>query len=125
MTPLPALRPKGQRTATVPSLGIERNLWAAGYDAVVGLDEVGRGSWAGPLMVGAAVLPRSRRVYRVRDSKMLTERQREKLFAPVAAWCATWAVGAASQVECDELGMAQAQRLAARRALDGLNVVPD
>jgi ribonuclease HII len=123
----PLLRPlRGQpRRATPPTLRIERDLWAAGHDVVVGMDEVGRGSWAGPLVIGAAVLPQGRRVNGVRDSKMLTERERERLFGPVAAWCATWAVGAASHVECDELGMAQAQRLAARRALSDLGVTPD
>ncbi len=112
-------------TPAVPSLGFERAAWAAGHEVVVGIDEVGRGSWAGPLMVGAAVLPRDRRVYRVRDSKMLAEAQRERLFDRVAAWCVAWAVGAASQVECDELGMAEAQRLAARRAIAGTGLTPD
>lgn len=105
---------------TVPSLTRERQLWADGHEVVVGMDEVGRGAWAGPLMVGAAVLPRDRRVYKVRDSKMLSEPQRERLFDRVADWCEAWAVGAASQEECDALGMSEAQRLAARRALDGL-----
>ena len=68
------------------------------------IDEVGRGAWAGPLMVGAAVLPRSRRVYGVRDSKMLTEERREVLFDRVASWCTAWSVGGASQLECDTLG---------------------
>ena len=108
-----------------PSLDFERAAWAQGHDMVVGVDEVGRGSWAGPLMVGAAVLPRDRRVNGVRDSKMLPEATRERLFDRVAGWCAAWAVGAATQVECDELGMAAAQRLAAARAMAGLGVVPD
>jgi ribonuclease HII len=110
---------------TVPSLARERALWAGGRQVVVGVDEVGRGSWAGPISVGAAVLPRDRRVYRVRDSKMLTEAERERLFPRLAAWCAAWAVGHASQQECDALGMSAAQKLAARRAVDGLGVVPD
>jgi len=108
-----------------PTLRVERGLWDAGHEVVVGLDEVGRGAWAGPIMVGAAVLPRDRRVYKVRDSKMLTEAQRERLFDRIAGWCAAWAVGWATDRECDELGMADAQRLAARRALDGLGVEPD
>jgi ribonuclease HII len=110
---------------TVPSLARERALWADGHGVVVGVDEVGRGAWAGPLMVGAAVLPTDRRVYKVRDSKMLTEPQRERIFDRLTAWCVAWAVGAATQVECDELGMADAQRLAAKRALDGLGMAPD
>ncbi|MDQ6727356.1 MAG: ribonuclease HII [Actinomycetota bacterium] len=107
---------------TVPSLARERRLWADGHEVVVGVDEVGRGSWAGPLTVGAAVLPQDRRVYRVRDSKMLTEAERERLFPRIAAWCAAWAVGHASQQECDELGMSAAQRLAASRAVGGLGL---
>lgn len=100
-------------------------LWARGHDVVVGIDEVGRGSWAGPLMVGAAVLPRDRRVNGVRDSKLLSEKQREALFDRIAEWCDAWAVGAASQEECDRLGMSAAQKLAAQRAIDGLGCAPD
>src|ERR687884_1187113 len=95
-----------------PSLKREQALWDEGHDVVVGMDEVGRGAWAGPLTVGAAVLPRDRRVYKIRDSKMLTEAQRERLFDRIASWCRAWAVGHASQVECDTLGMSAAQRLA-------------
>src|SRR5690606_24148390 len=59
--------------AKSPSLAVERELWEDGADVVVGVDEVGRGAWAGPLVVGAAVVPRDRRIYKIRDSKMLTE----------------------------------------------------
>jgi ribonuclease HII len=111
--------------AKPPTRSIEKQLWAAGHQVVVGMDEVGRGAWAGPLMVGAAVLPVDRRVNGVRDSKLLTEPYRERIFDKVAGWCETWAVGAASQEECDELGMADAQRLAARRAIEALAVRPD
>ena len=113
------------RRQTIPSLSRERALWADGHAVVVGMDEVGRGAWAGPISVGAAVLPTDRRVYKVRDSKMLTEDQRERLFDRLTAWCAAWGVGHASQVECDELGMSDAQRLAARRAIEALGVEPD
>jgi ribonuclease HII len=108
-----------------PSLAVERELWAQGHDVVVGMDEVGRGSWAGPLSVGAAVVPADRRVYKVRDSKMLTEPEREAIFERIASWCRAWAVGHASQEECDELGMSAAQKLAAARALDGLGLDAD
>jgi ribonuclease HII len=109
----------------VPSLRVERALWAAGHEVVVGVDEVGRGAWAGPISVGAAVLPQDKRVYKVRDSKMLTERQRELLFDRVASWCVAWAVGPATQVECDTMGMSLAQKLAAKRAITGLGLTPD
>ncbi|MDH3730931.1 MAG: ribonuclease HII [Acidimicrobiia bacterium] len=117
------LRPSIKNKA--PDLSVEKRLWDAGKTVVVGMDEVGRGAWAGPLTVGAAVVPKDRRLYKVRDSKMLTEDEREAIFDRVAEWCESWAVGHASPTECDELGMSDAQRLAAKRALGKLNVEPD
>jgi ribonuclease HII len=108
-----------------PTRRIEQELWARGLETVVGIDEVGRGAWAGPLMVGAAILPRESRVLGVRDSKMLPEAERERLFDRIADWCESWAVGSVSQEECDELGMAEAQREACRRAIAGLSIEPD
>lgn len=108
-----------------PDLRNERELWAAGHDVLVGVDEVGRGSWAGPLVLGAVVVPRDRRVYKIRDSKQLTEREREALFDRIKDWAVAWGIGAASHEECDALGMSEAQRLAGRRALEHLGVVPD
>lgn len=110
---------------TPPSLTIEKALWAEGHDVVVGIDEVGRGAWAGPLAIGAVVLPRTGRVNGVRDSKMLSETEREALFDRVARWCRAWSVGMASHEECDRLGMSAAQKLAARRALEALGLKPD
>lgn len=108
-----------------PGLKVEREFWDSGDEIVVGVDEVGRGAWAGPITVGAAVLPRDRRVYGVRDSKMLREPERERLFDRLTGWCLAWGVGSASQEECDALGMAEAQRVAARRALEGVGLAPD
>jgi ribonuclease HII len=119
----PKLRPSLRRQS--PGLAVERELWGSGTVAVVGVDEVGRGAWAGPLSVGAAIVPKDRRVYKVRDSKLLVENEREALFDRVSEWCQAWAVGHATAAECDELGMSEAQRLAARRALGGLGVGPD
>ena len=122
-TVVPPLRSALQGKA--PSLRREQELWDAGKEYVVGMDEVGRGAWAGPVSVGAAILPRDRRVYKVRDSKMLTEAEREALFERLSRWCVAWAVGHASHRECDELGMSAALTLAGNRALDGLGVTAD
>ena len=108
-----------------PSLRYEKELWDEGFAVVAGMDEVGRGAWAGPISVGAAILPRDRRVNGVRDSKMLTEKERERLFDRIADWCVAWSVGHASSFECDELGMSAAQKLAATRCLDGLGMKVD
>lgn len=119
----PKLRPSLKRKS--PGLLVERGLRERGLDVIVGMDEVGRGSWAGPLTVGAAIVPLDRRVYKIRDSKLLNEAEREALFERIAAWCRAWSVGHATPDECDRLGMSDAQRLAAQRALDGLGLVPD
>ncbi len=108
-----------------PTLRYEQRLWDAGKDVVVGMDEVGRGAWAGPVSVGAAVVPRGRRVYKIRDSKMLTEPEREAMYERLASWCVAWSVGHASHEECDELGMSEALSLAADRALDALGMPVD
>lgn len=120
---VPKLRRAIQRKS--PGLNFERSLWEQGSDVVVGVDEVGRGAWAGPLTVGAVVVPADRRVYKIRDSKMLTEPEREAIFERVSEWARAWGVGHASPQECDELGMSDAQRLAARRAIEGLGLTPD
>ena len=120
---VPQLRKAIKRKS--PSLLVERELWASGHEVVVGMDEVGRGSWAGPLSVGAAVIPQDKRVYKIRDSKMLTESERESMFDRIASWCVAWAVGHASQEECDTLGMSAAQRLAANRALESIGLHAD
>jgi ribonuclease HII len=122
-TTAPKLRKALKKSS--PSLSVERELWESGHDVVVGVDEVGRGAWAGPLAVGAAVVPRDRRVNKVRDSKLLTEVEREALYDRIGEWCRAWAVGFASVEECNELGMAEAQRVAARRAIEGLGLTPD
>lgn len=108
-----------------PGLSEERAFWDRGLETVVGIDEVGRGSWAGPLTIGAAVVPKDRRLYKLRDSKQLTEEEREALFDRIAEWCEAWSIGHATPEECDRLGMSAAQRLAARRAIDGLSVPVD
>lgn len=113
---------RGALKKSSPGLREERELWDSGVEFVAGMDEVGKGAWAGPLTVGAAIVPKDRRIYKVRDSKLLTEAEREAMFDRIANWCDAWAVGHASHAECDELGMSEAQRLAARRALDGLGV---
>ena len=111
--------------AKSPGLHLERSYWDTGYDTVVGIDEVGRGAWAGPLTIGVVVVPRDRRLYKVRDSKMLTESEREAMFDRITDWCVDWSVGHASQHECDALGMSAGQKLATQRALAALATPAD
>lgn len=128
-TPRARRAPAVTATARRPGLDVERTLWRAGHRWVAGIDEVGRGAWAGPLSVGVAIVGPAGRADRVppglRDSKAIAEVRREAVFAEVAAWCADAAVGHATPEECDRLGMTRAWRLAAFRALARLEIVPD
>jgi ribonuclease HII len=127
--PTPGPSPVSGERSVRPGLAEERRLWRAGHRWVAGLDEVGRGAWAGPVSVGVAVVcPGSRRRSMptwLRDSKLLGEVRRESVFDTVAAWCADGAVGHASAAECDRWGMTAALCLAAHRALAALELRPD
>lgn len=92
---------------------------------VAGVDEVGRGAWAGPVTYAAVVLPSDRRVYKLRDSKVLTAPERERLTARLRMVALGIGIGHASNTEIDRLGMSAAMRLAARRAVDALPERPD
>ena len=113
-----------------PHASRERRLFESGAKTIVGIDEVGKGSWAGPLVIGIAMLSREMvfsdepavALGGVRDSKQLSELQREEIFDQVATKCLRWSIGAASALECDQLGMVEAQRLATARGFAALSV---
>ncbi|MFC5909069.1 ribonuclease HII [Streptacidiphilus monticola] len=108
-----------------PTHSVERSLRATGSTLVAGVDEVGRGAWAGPLTVCAAITGLRRPPEGLTDSKLLTRLRREELAPVLARWVTAHALGHASPQECDELGMTAALRLAAVRALEALPVQPD
>ena len=92
---------------------------------VVGLDEVGRGALAGPMLVGAVVVTScAPPPTGLDDSKRLTPARRERLVEPIRAWATDWALGAVDAPEIDEWGLRFALAVAANRALGGLTVRP-
>jgi ribonuclease HII len=116
-------------TPVRPDLSEERLLHSEGHTWVAGLDEVGRGAWAGPVTVGVVIARPSADEASLpawlRDSKQLSEARREEIFESVAAWSSEWAVGHASADECDAWGMSIALRVASERAIAGLSRAPD
>jgi len=112
-----------------PSLNWERRLRRRGALRIAGLDEVGRGAWAGPVVAAAVVLPMGMRklaaaLRGVRDSKQMTSAQRAR-WAQAIQDLAEAGVGQASPQEVDALGLIPATRLAMARALATLKVPPD
>ncbi|MCL2554036.1 MAG: ribonuclease HII [Actinomycetia bacterium] len=109
-----------------PTHRVERSMRATmGVKTVAGVDEVGRGAWAGPVTVCAAVTGLRRPPEGLTDSKLLTPKRRTALAAVLTGWVTSYALGHASNDEIDELGMTAALRLAAGRALAGLPERPD
>ncbi|HEY0835522.1 MAG TPA: ribonuclease HII [Azospirillum sp.] len=109
-----------------PDLGLELE---AGPGAIVcGVDEVGRGPLAGPVMAAAVVLPPGglppEIASRIHDSKALSARAREELAPLIAAHALAWCVAEATVEEIDAINILKATMLAMRRAVDGLAVVP-
>jgi len=111
-----------------PTLNYELPLWESGYTQIAGIDEAGRGAWAGPVCAAALILPPDptllRTLDQVRDSKLMTPRNRE-IWAPrIRITALAWGVGFASSQEIDTLGILPATRLAAIRALASLSSSP-
>lgn len=112
-----------------PDLTHERQLWTA-CKHIAGLDEAGRGALAGPVCVGAVILPNAPPLLHhalsgVRDSKQLTPRKRFQIAGQIKQTAFAWGVGFASAEEIDLMGIAPATRLAASRALEALPLLPD
>lgn len=112
-----------------PNLKFETDLWNSGLIHVAGLDEAGRGALAGPVAVGAVMLPNdktllARTLSRARDSKQLTARARESLAPLIKEIALAWSVGFAGADEIDSQGIVRAARLAAIRALHQFSVTP-
>lgn len=110
----------------IPNRRRELRLWREGASVVAGADEVGRGPLAGPLAVGAVVLPRERPAWLsdLRDSKALPRAERARLAELIRRDAEAWALGWVSAGRLDRIGLAEALRLAYRRALEGLPEAP-
>ena len=113
-----------RRLPDVPGVRLERPWWDRGA-VVCGVDEVGRGAWAGPVTFAAVVLPSDRRMYKLRDSKVLDPQRREELAERIAGFALAVGIGHASNDEIDQLGMTGAIQLAAGRAVSDLMIRPD
>ena len=112
----------------VPSLKEEKAFRAQGYRCIAGVDEVGRGALAGPVMAAAVILPpdiRLSRLKTVRDSKMLTPAQRERLFPQIQKFALAIGIGATSHEIIDRDGIASATQSAMRQAIAQLAPAAD
>lgn len=91
---------------------------------VCGVDEVGRGPLAGPVVAAAVILDPARPIEGLADSKKLTERRREALFEQICGTALCWSLGRAEVAEIDAINILQASLLAMQRAVAGLQIAP-
>lgn len=112
-----------------PDLRFEKELWEERFRVVAGLDEAGRGAWAGPVFAAAVALPNDERVCQllagVRDSKQMTALQRERWKDCIKSVSVAWAVDSASETEIDAFGIVEATCMAMQRAIDQLVYPPN
>lgn len=113
-----------------PDLAEEMALYAQGYRLIAGLDEAGRGSWAGPVVAAAVILPLARprlaeELTGVRDSKQLTPGERERLYQVIEEAALSVGVGIVPPTQIDEVGIMPATRLAMQEAIAELSPAPD
>jgi len=113
---------KSSKKIIKPKQEYENFLREKGFKIVCGLDEVGRGSWAGPLVAGAVIL--NRRLYGLRDSKLLNSKRREKLARKIRK-TSRFGIGEVNVAELNKLKLTKGTHLAFNRAIKALGVKPD
>lgn len=95
------------------------------YGYVCGIDEVGRGPLAGPVVAGAVILPKDCKILYLNDSKQLSEKKREELYDVIMEQAVACGIGYASPERIDEINILQATYEAMREAISNLKVLPD
>jgi ribonuclease HII len=113
-----------------PDLSLERAAWDTNHRWVAGVDEAGRGAWAGPVVAAAVILPPgdpelTHHLAGVRDSKTLSPARREALLEVIQGHALAWGIGAVPPARIDELGIVPATRTAMALALEALSPSPD
>ena len=103
----------------------EKELIKNGYSLICGIDEVGRGPLAGPVVTAAVILPENCRIHGINDSKKLTAAKREELSFKIKEQALAYSFGSASPAEIDEINILQATYKAMRKAIYGLKIKPD
>ena len=106
-------------------LTYERGLWEAGYDLIAGIDEVGRGPLAGPVVAAAVILPKECKIEGVNDSKKLSAKKREELYDIILEKAVSYGIGIVSNERIDEINILQATYEAMREALSQLKPKAD
>lgn len=118
------------KLSSMPDFTEENSLWDSGYSNVCGIDEVGRGCWAGPLVAGAVIFEiktnsKAKELIQINDSKKITPKKREQLAEFLIHNAKHWGIGFVDSKELDKIGLSRANTLAMERAVYNLGNKPD
>jgi len=102
----------------------EKELWGRGYDYIVGIDEVGRGAWAGPIVAAGVIFEKNYKIDGLKDSKKITAKKRESLVDEIKEKALSWTVEVVENIEIDEIGVGKANALVIDKVINGLCIRP-
>ena len=103
----------------------EESLYSSKIKYICGIDEAGRGPLAGPVVVGAVILPVDSLIEGVNDSKKISEKKRERVFEEIVSTAISYSTGIVDQRTIDEINILNATKLAVKKAIEGLEIKPD
>ena len=103
----------------------ELKLYERNIEYICGIDEAGRGPLAGPVVVGAVILPQDSFIEGVNDSKKISEKKRERIYDQIIEEAVAWSVGIVDEKTIDEINILNATKLGVKLALEGLKQKPD
>lgn len=117
--------PRYNISMIIPTRREENKLRKKGYKYIVGLDEAGRGAWAGPLVAAAVILPEGKVLGGLKDSKLLSPITRKMLYLEIIKEALNWSVGIVSERTIDNVGLGRANIMAMEQAIKRLTIEPD
>lgn len=103
----------------------EQELWQRKYKLICGIDEVGRGAWAGPIVAAGVIFDSEKDIEGIRDSKTITKKKRDELFEIIKDQALTWTIQEVSNDEIDQIGVGQANSLVIDKVINALDPRPD
>ena len=108
-----------------PNWRQEKKLFKQGFHLIAGVDEVGRGAWAGPLIAAAVILDPQVKIKGIKDSKLLLASVRKRVCQQIIDSALSWALGTVEQETIDQIGLGPANQLALAQAAGALKIRPD
>lgn len=109
----------------VDNMDIENQIWAKGYNYIAGIDDVGRGCFAGPVVCASVIMPKGLRIDRLTDSKLIPKSEHQYFAEIVKESALAWGIGVVDEETIDKVNIKQATQLAMKKAVESMNIKPE